>query len=142
MIFDAPEFEVSVIPHSDGSPDTVQLTPIKRGGRNYDEEEIYMQIAKTLKSTVIKAVMDFVSSMSLNLVHSVNGILQMNNVNDYRHAHAEDVNLGQFSVQDIQEIFERVVQYGEISIFDVSFAFWINPQSLKIGNVQLTFRWG
>ena len=88
MIFDAPEFEVSVIPHSDGSPDTVQLTPIKRGGRNYDEEEIYMQIAKTLKSTVIKAVMDFVSSMSLNLVHSVNGILQMNNVNDYRHAHA------------------------------------------------------
>jgi hypothetical protein len=101
-----------------------------------------MQSAKTLQSTVIKAVMDFVPSISLNLVHSVNGILQMNNINDYRHAHAEDVNLGQFSVQDIQEIFERVVQYGEISIFDVSFAFWINPQSLKIGNVHLTLRWG
>ena len=133
MSYDAPEFEINVITHGDGSPDTVQLTPIKRGGRNYDEEEVFMQIAKSLQSTVIKAVMDFVPAMSHNLVRNTNGILQMNNINDYRHAHTEDLTLGELSVQDIQDIFERVVQYGEISIFDVSFAFWINPLSLKIG---------
>jgi hypothetical protein len=57
----------------------------------------------------------------------------MNNINDYRHAHTEDVNLGEFGTIDIQDIFERVVGYGEITIYDVSFSFWINPLSLKEG---------
>jgi hypothetical protein len=45
----------------------------------------------------------------------------MNNINDYRHAHTEDVNLGEFGTIDIQDIFERVVGYGEITIYDVSY---------------------
>jgi hypothetical protein len=52
---------------------------------------------------------------------------------DYRHAHTEDVNLAGFGVNDVLSIFERVVGYGEISISDVSFSFWINPLSLKEG---------
>ena len=57
----------------------------------------------------------------------------MNNINDYKHAHTEDVNLNTSGVKDIQDIFERVLDYGDISIYDVSFSFWINPLSLREG---------
>ena len=131
--FSPPEFDISVINHVDGSPDTISITPIKRGGILYDEEQTFMEIAKTLQSTVIDAITKFIPAFSQNSLGNVNGILQMNNINDYRHAHTEDVNLGKFGTDDIQDIFERVVGYGEITIYDVSFSFWINPLSLKEG---------
>jgi hypothetical protein len=55
------------------------------------------------------------------------------NIHDYKHAHTEDVNLNTFGVKEIHDIFERVLDYGDISIFEVSFSFWINPLSLKEG---------
>jgi hypothetical protein len=53
--FSPPEFDISVINHGDDSPDTVSITPIKRGGILYDEEQTFMEIAKSLQSAVIDA---------------------------------------------------------------------------------------
>ena len=133
-----PEFETYVIPHGDGSPDTVSITPICRGGSMYNEEDIFATIASSIQSSVIDAVKAFNPNFSNSSLGSINGILQMNNINDYRKAHTADLILGEFGIEEIQEIFERVVEYGEISIFDVEFSFWINPLSLKAGN-QLSF---
>ena len=129
-----PEFETYVIPHGDGSPDTVSVTPICRGGSIYNEENVFATIASSIQSSVIDAVKAFNPNFSDSSLNSVNGILQMNNINDYRKAHTTDLNLGEFGISEIQEIFERVVEHGEISIFDVEFSFWINPLSLKAGN--------
>ena len=129
-----PEYEIFNILHGDGSPDIVSVTPIHRGGQSYDEDEIFERIASDLQSAVIDAITKFNPYFSPSNFGHINGILQMNNLNDYRHAHTEDVNLAGFGVKDVLAIFERVVGYGEISIFDVSFSFWINPLSLKEGS--------
>ena len=129
-----PEFEIYVIPHGDGSPNTVSVTPICRGGVIYNEENVFATIASSIQSIVIDAVKAFYPNFSNSSLGSINGILQMNNINDYRKAHTADLKLGEFGIAEIQEIFERVVEYGEISIFDVEFSFWINPLSLKAGN--------
>jgi hypothetical protein len=133
VIDSLPEFELATISHGNGSPDIVTITPIHRGGGNYNQDQVFLQIALTLQSAVIGAITQFNPNFCVNNFGRVNGILQMNNINDYRHAHANNINLNEFGLQDIQEIFERVVGYGEISIFDVSFSFWINPLSLKQG---------
>jgi hypothetical protein len=130
----SPEFETYVISHTDGSPDTVSITPICRGGSIYNEENVFSTVASSIQSSVIEAIKAFNPNFSDSSLGKVNGILQMNNINDYRKAHTTDLNLGEFGIADVQEIFERVVEYGEISIFDVEFSFWINPLSLKAGN--------
>ena len=128
-----PEFEVFVIPHGDGSPDTVSVKPIFRGDSVDNEQVIYATLASAIQAATIEAVKAFSPNFSDLSLGSINGILQMNNTDDYRHAHTADLNLGDFGVAEIQEIFERVVEYGEISIYDVEFSFWINPLSLKAG---------
>ena len=124
-----PEFETYVIPHGDGSPDTVSITPICRGGSMYNEEDIFATIASSIQSSVIDAVKAFNPNFSNSSLGSINGILQMNNINDYRKAHTADLKLGEFGIAEIQEIFERVVEYGEISIFDVEFSWCFDCSS-------------
>ena len=127
------EFEVTVVPNSDGSPNTIQVTPVVRGGATYDEEAAFALITNALHSAVINAVREHNSNFSQMSLGNVNGILQMHNIHDYKHAHTENVNLNTFGVHEVHEIFERVLEYGDISIFDVSFSFWINPLSLREG---------
>ena len=133
-----PEFETYVTPHGDGSPDIVTVKPICRGGSKYNDESVFSAIASSIQSSVIDAVKAFNTEFTDSSLSNIDGILQMNNINDYRKAHTADLILGEFGIAEIQEIFERVVEYGEISIFDVEFSFWINPLSLKAGN-QLSF---
>jgi hypothetical protein len=129
----APEFEIFTTTHQDGSPNIVSVTQIQRGYTCYDEQYIFSSVASTLQSVVIAELKSFSIAISESSLRNVNGIIQMNNITDFRHAHTADVDLCDLSIHHIQNIFEKVVEYGEIGIFDVEFSFWINPLSLKAG---------
>jgi hypothetical protein len=104
-----PEFEVTDVPNSDGSPNTIQVTPVVRGGATYDEEAAFSLIATALQSAVINAIRNYNPRFSEISLGNINGILQMHNIHDYKHAHTEDVNLNTFGVKEIHDIFERVL---------------------------------
>ena len=129
------ETEVYITSQSDGVPEIVSVRPIIRGDHNEEEEDqlIYSTIATTLRSAVVNAVQSTSSDMATISYNNIDGILQMNNTSDHRHAHTADVRLNTLDSGDIQSLFERVADYGEITIYDIEFSYWINPLSLMAG---------
>jgi hypothetical protein len=120
---ESPEFETFTTTQQDGSPNIVSVRPVKRGFTTYDEQYIFSTIASKLQSIVIASVKAYSVSISDLSLGKINGILQMNNVSDPRHAHTDDVDLCDLGNYQIQSLFDKVVEYGEIGILMLNFAF-------------------
>ena len=134
--FSPPEFNIEVILHTDGSPDTVTVSPLRRAGRFYSDIQIMDRIAGALQSATIAAIRRHRPGLTDIMLNRIDGILQMQNINDWKHAHTEDVLLSRFNRSTISEIFTRAQTAGsdaKITIHDVSFSFWINPLSIRSG---------
>ena len=129
------ETEVYITTQSDGQPEIVSVRPILRGIHNEEDNDqlIYSTIATTLRSSVVDAIRSATSDMATTSYNNIDGILQMNNTTDHRHAHTADVLLTAIDVHEIQSLFEKVADYGEITIYDIEFSYWINPLSLMAG---------
>jgi len=66
----------------------------------------------------------------------VTGMLLMNNLNDNKGAHTENMRPSEIDFTTIQEIFDRATASGsapDIDIYDVKFGYWINPLSFTEG---------
>jgi hypothetical protein len=118
-----PEFEIFTTLHTDGRPNIVSVRAIRRGFTDFNEQNIFSSIASNLQSAVIDAVKTSLVSISDTSLGYINGILQMNNISDYRKAHTADVDLCDLNIRQIQTLFEKVAEYGEIGVFDVEFCF-------------------
>jgi hypothetical protein len=132
-----PTFRVLTTRHSDGRPDTVTITPTARGGTMISEAQVFTQIGDALRSAIYQELRPYRQLWTRNnLRRNVTGILQMNNRDDSRHAHTEDLEVSNINFSSIQEIFYKATGTGsnpDLTIYNVEFVFWINPLSFDSG---------
>jgi hypothetical protein len=119
---------------------TFEISPALPANEMPDEERMLIMIARELRTMVVNQIQqEFGWSLNQTL-DTVQGYLQMQNVEDDRHAHTEDLNLRDLNVESLLEIFQRVLQSGsnpDLSIYQVKWQYWINSASLNIGRGRL-----
>jgi len=135
--YSLPTFSVLTTRHSDGHPDTITITPTARGGIMISEARVFTQVGDALRAAIYQELRPYRQLWTNNnLRRNVTGILQMNNIDDSRHAHTEDIEVSNINFEAIQEIFFKATGAGsnpDLTIYNVEFTYWINPLSFDTG---------
>ncbi len=134
---ESPQYSSLVERTPEGRPEMVTITPTRRGGSNVTETQIFETIADALRSMVTLNLIPYRHLWTRsNVSRSVTGILVMTNLSDSRNAHTEDLTVQDITTEMIGEIFHRASGAGSnpnLSIYNVEFAYWINPLSFQTG---------
>lgn len=119
---------------------TFEISPALPANEMPQEERMLILIANELRTMVARQVQQEFGWPMNTILDTVEGYLQMQNTEDDRHAHTEDLRLRDLNVETLLEIFERVLASGsnpDLSIYQVKWQYWINSASLNVGRGRL-----
>lgn len=118
-------------------PHAVSLRPIRQAGANYDDPRVLMQFADVMAREVRRLLRIHLPTWSLAQFNTrVRGILVMSNWNNDTHSNATRVPLTGLTTATFLELYEEARAQGsnpDLSIYDVNWTYFINPQSLILG---------
>lgn len=132
-----PTFTSTVENNPNGTPHTITIAPLQRGGDDVTEDQVFSTIADAIRSRVLLALFPFRHLWTnSNIRRNVTGIIQMTNIGDSRHAHTDDLAIADLSTNTIADLFHRATGAGSnpnLSIYSVEFSYWVNPLSYQVG---------
>lgn len=140
---DPPTFLLDVSTTDAGVPRSVTIRPMLIAGAQVDIMDVYNTIALTLRNRTVNAIRQHTGWSANQVNERINGMLKMENLGDQRHAHTENVRLGELDGAEVSEIFDRAsgIVYltlgqgsnSNLTIYEVEWTYWINPNSLLVG---------
>ena len=132
-----PVYSVHSIRTRNNRPEIITIEATRRGGSFISPDQLYASIGNALQSAVYNELRNYpILWRNGRLLNRVTGILQMENITDRKHAHTRNIRPSELNFRVIQEIFERATSSGsniDLSIYDVNFSYWINPDSFIMG---------
>ena len=139
MSFDyqRPQYEITVIRGRRNRPEFIYIEAIMRGGVMIPHDTVFVAIGDALRAAVYQQLREWPALWQNGAPRQrVTGMLLMNNLNDNKGAHTENMRPSEINFSAIQEIFERATTSGstpDLDIYDVKFGYWINPLSFTQG---------
>lgn len=123
-----------------GIPTGGTLRPVRVAGRNVPTDRVITQIADELRRQVLRIIRPYRRQWSdARIRRTVEGTLQMSNMGDARHAHAEHVELRNLNSELIHQIFDRATGQGsnpELDLYEVEWTFNIHRNTLEVGRAR------
>lgn len=122
-------------------PKEIIIRPIRRAGARFFDDQInaFERMATVLRRAVLQAVRPFFLNLNDNQIkRRVNGNLIMRNFGTGQ-AIRSNTTLGALDETEFEDLFQRPITSGsnpDLSIYDVYWAFWINPNSYIAGGNQ------
>lgn len=121
----------------EGRPQLIIMRPVRRAGDNYNEIEIMTQLAALMKQEVYRRLRAYLPTWTTQqLRNNVRGSLMMYNWDNEAHTHADDISLDNLTGDFFDQAFQDATANGsnpELTIYDVEWKVWINPNSLQVG---------
>ena len=130
-----PVFRVDEYNHGD-IPISITIKPVRTASANISLMRTMMVIGDTMRKEVLRAIQRHRDWSTQNTLRRTTGYLQMNNMGDARHAHAENVRLEDMDGDKCMEIFELATGNGsnpDLNIYEVEWCYYINRGSIEAG---------
>ena len=118
-------------------PHMIRLRPIRQAGTNYDDQRILAQFANVMNREVRRLLRIHLPTWTpAQFNQNVRGRLIMANWNNEGNANVEDINLPDLTAATFNRMFDEATANGsnpDLSIYDVTWTYFIIPTSLVLG---------
>lgn len=100
-----------------------------------EADQLLTTIGPTFRTLLVERVMALSHWTAVQAKFHISGVFQMNNIMDDRHTHVEQIRLIDITTPLIVSTFDNAMAGSNpnLNLFQVVFAFWINPLSYNVG---------